>query len=126
MDREEQVDSLKVDELEIVVEEGKSIIVRWLGASLLENPSSQIDPFFEELSKRLQGRGVIVDFLGLERMNSATVLAIINMCRTFDNKNIRTNVQYDESSEWQSVTFEGISTLSRVMKNISVEPKVQK
>ena len=121
--KEEDVDNLKVDELEIVVEEGSPARIKWLGTSQLENPTSQLSPFFEDLAKKLQGGTAIVDFCELERMNSATVLAIINLCRTFDNKEIQTQVRYDKSSDWQAVTFEGISTLSRVMKHITVEPK---
>ena len=118
------MDSLKVDELEIVFEEGSPAIIKWLGISQLEDPASLINPFFEELSKRLQGKKAIVDFSELERMNSATVLVIVNLCRTFDKRNIQISVQYNKASDWQSVTFEGISTLSNVIKNLTVEPKL--
>jgi hypothetical protein len=123
--KEEYVNSLKVDELIIVVEGKNPTRIKWLGASQLENPTSEISPFFEELAKRLQGDKVVVDFCNLERMNSATVLAIVNLCRTFDKNTIQTEIQYDKSIDWQSVTFEGISTLSKVMTNVTVEPKAQ-
>ena len=110
-----------LDDFEIVVATGTPTLVTWRGVSQFKDPSSILRPFVEELSDKLEGKSVIVDFTELEYMSSSTVPSIIYMCKIFDRKNIDTVVRYNKSSVWQTATFKGLKTLSGSLKRLKVE-----
>lgn len=115
------MDSYKVDELEIEVVRGNPTIIKWRGVSQGINPGSSINPFFDILVRKLKDEEVVVDFCELEYMNSSTVPPIVNLCKLFDAKKIITTIRYSAASSWQPAIFKGLVTLSRILKNITVE-----
>lgn len=116
------MDNYRVDELEINVTRGNPILIKWRGVSQSINPGLTINPFFDILARTVKDEEVVVDFTELEYMNSSTVPPIVSLCKLFNDKNIKTVIKYDKSSKWQPAIFKGLITLSRILKNISVEP----
>ena len=115
------MESLQQDELLIAITEGNPLIIKWTGVCQDKNPGASINPYFDKIAAELGPDPVIVSFTELDYMNSSTISPIIYMCKLLDKKNIKTVLQYNKASDWQHAVFKGLNTLSRMMKNITVE-----
>ena len=58
--------------------------VAWRGVSDSRTPGVFLRPVLRELSEKMKGAEVTVDFTKLEYMNSATVSPLINFVKTLD------------------------------------------
>lgn len=113
--------NLKESNLELILEEGEKNIITWKGKSDARDPSSIINPYFEEIFDRLKGKDVEICFSELEYMNSSTVPPIIQLIKKLEENNINALITYDKDSKWQIASFKALETIVRTMNNIEVK-----
>ena len=103
------MDNLKIDELEIKLENGAKPVMRWLGISNTRNPSAAINPFVDDLLNNISAQEIDIDLRQLEYMNSSTVKAIIHLVKELGKKNIQATIIYNKvsnSSPDHTTTFD--------------------
>jgi hypothetical protein len=98
-------------------------MLTWLGHSDAQNPAQFLTPYFTELINEFKGTEIVADFSKLSYMNSSTVSPIIQFLKMANTKSIKTTVQYDASSTWQSASFKALKAMSMVMKHITIAEK---
>lgn len=115
--------NFKEGNLEIVIEEGSSNKMTWLGNSEDRDPSAFLNPYFDDLISGFKGKDLEIDFIKLEYMNSSTVPPIIQLIKSLNSSAVKTLISYDKDSKWQSASFKALETIARTMDNIEVAGK---
>ena len=112
---------LKEGNLEIKVDEtGGKNLMKWIGKSDERDPSSLLNPYFNNILDNLAGKELEIKFAELEYMNSSTVPPIIQLIKNLNTKSIKTRITYDKNSKWQAASFKALETIVRTMDNIDV------
>src|SRR2546425_588663 len=75
-------------------------IVAWRGVSDSRTPGLFLRPLLRDLTEKMKGAEVTVDFSKLEYMNSATVSPLINFVKSLDGTCKRIVVLFSET-DWQ-------------------------
>jgi hypothetical protein len=94
----------------------------WLGTSDSRDPSEFLEPVFRRALEKLQDCQLIIDFSGLEFMNSSTVSPIIALLKNIDSKGITCSVQFSDV-DWQRTHMRCLRTISRALPHVSVDTK---
>ena len=114
------------DELTLLVEAGPlATTVRWQGISEVQDPETSVGQFLRGLIPKLSGHKLVMDFLALEYMNSATVQPLLRMLRALNDNQIPTEIVYDSDVDWQRVSFRLIKTVSSTLPHIRVMEKLE-
>lgn len=95
----------------------------WTGLSVEREPALFLNPYLDKVAEELKGGEIIVEFQSLEYMTSSTVPPIIHFIKKLDINGIKTIINYDKSSKWQTASFKALETISLTMHNIKVEGK---
>lgn len=112
------------DELTLLVEAGPlATTVSWQGSSEVQDPENSVGKFLRGLIPQLSGHKLIMNFLALEYMNSATVQPLLRMLRALNENQIPTEIVYDAAIDWQRVSFRLIKTVSATLSYIRVMEK---
>jgi len=93
--------------------------VTWCGVSDSRTPAIFLRPILRELSERMKGVEVTVDFSKLEYMNSATVSPLINFVKTLDVSCKRTIVLFS-ASDWQRTHLQCMRAIATTLRNTQV------
>lgn len=93
--------------------------VTWCGISDSRTPGLFLRPILRELSEKMKGAEVTVDFSKLEYMNSATVSPLINFVKTLDGTCARTLVLFAET-DWQRTHLQCMRAIATTLKNTQV------
>ena len=93
--------------------------VTWCGISDSRTPGLFLRPILRELSEKLKGVEVTVDFSKLEYMNSATVSPLINFVKTLDGSCTRTVVLFAET-DWQRTHLQCMRAIATTLRNTQV------
>jgi hypothetical protein len=93
--------------------------VTWCGVSDSRTPGVFLRPVLRELSEKLKGAEVTVDFSKLEYMNSATVSPLINFVKALDGTCSRTLVLFSET-DWQRTHLQCMRAIAITLKNTQV------
>jgi len=93
--------------------------VTWCGISDSRTPGLFLRPILRELSEKLKGVEVTVDFSKLEYMNSATVSPLINFVKTLDGSCTRTVVLFAET-DWQRTHLQCMRAIATTLGNTQV------
>ena len=97
-------------------------IVEWKGVSDSRDPAAFLTPYLARLLPRLPNASVVIDFTGLEYMNSATVSPIIRFIRDLDNAAEDVLVQFSDV-DWQLTHLRCMKAIARTLKRVRVEGK---
>lgn len=101
--------------------QGKGTVV-WAGISDSRNPTTFLNPILREVTDRMKGADVTLDFTKLEYMNSATVSPLLNFVKTLDEKGSRVLVVFSEI-DWQRTHLQCMRAIARTLRNVSVESR---
>src|SRR5262245_47821814 len=74
--------------------------VAWSGVSDSRTPGIFLRPVLRDLSEKMRGAEVTVDFTRLEYMNSATVSPLINFVKALDGRSEERRVGKECRSRW--------------------------
>jgi hypothetical protein len=93
--------------------------VAWCGISDSRTPGIFLRPVLRELSEKMKGAEVTVDFTKLEYMNSATVSPLINFVKALDGGCTRTLVLFSET-DWQRTHLQCMRAIATTLRNTQV------
>lgn len=112
--------NLKENDFEIILTEGETNILTWLGKSDARDPSSIINPYIRSIFDRLKGKALEIKFERLQYMNSSTVPPIIQLIKILEENGVQSTITYSKNSKWQLASFKALETIVRTMDNVSV------
>src|SRR3954467_6967717 len=93
--------------------------VAWSGISDSRPPAVFLKPVLRDLSEKMKGAEVTVDFTKLEYMNSATVSPLINFVKTLDGTCTRILGLFPET-DWQRTHLQCIRAIATALRNVAV------
>ena len=99
-------------------EAGVSIVFH--GRSDRRDPSEIIKPWSEKLLPSLSGQEVLVDFRGLEYMNSSSFMPIFQLLRSARELATSVHVLYNGEANWQRLSFSSLEAISKAWPNLKV------
>ena len=94
--------------------------VAWCGVSDSRTPGIFLRPVLRDLSEKMKGAEVTVDFTKLEYMNSATVSPLINFVKTLDGICTRILVLFSET-DWQRTHLQCMRAIATTLRHVAVE-----
>jgi|GEM_PF-801232 len=94
----------------------------WLGISDSREPSDFLEPVFRRALEKLRDCRLVIDFSGLEFMNSSTVSPIIALLKSIDSRGITCNVQFSDV-DWQRTHMRCLRTIARALPHVTVDTK---
>ena len=94
--------------------------VAWCGVSDSRTPSLFLRPVLRDLSEKMKGAEVTVDFTKLEYMNSATVSPLINFVKGLDGICTSILVLFSET-EWQRTHLQCMRAIATTLRHVVVE-----
>ena len=117
------MDELIQDELTIQCKDDdeRTIELKWHGKSTHIQPSSILEPYFNEVYEEIDNRTLIINFTDLEFMNSSTFIPILVFLKKLGVNKVKTEMIYDGSSQWQTSSFKAISTVCQAFPTLSIE-----
>lgn len=110
-------DALRIDIRRSAVD----IELKWHGQSTSRRPGDALSPFFGEVLTQTAGRKLVVDFRGLEFMNSSTVRPIIDFLDKARNVAPAIEVRYHSTVTWQRLSFKVVEALAKQWANVTFE-----
>lgn len=96
--------------------------IAWLGVSDARNPQEFLGPVIQELSEKLQGVPITVDFSRLEYMNSATVAPMVSMVRALDASGQPVLIRFSKDG-WQRTHLKCMTAIARTLQSVTVEAR---
>lgn len=102
---------------------GGSARVSWAGVSDSRTPGTFLRPVLSDLSEKLKGAEVTVDFSKLEYMNSATVSPLINFVKSLDSGCPRIVVLFSDV-DWQRTHLQCMRAIASTLRNVVVDSTV--
>lgn len=115
------MDNYKNDSMEILFESGDLNKLIWKGKSVDRDPASTLKPYLDEMSEKIKGGAIEINFTELEYMNSSTVPPIIQLAKKLNTDGTETKILYNSSSPWQSASFKALETIILRMDNVSIK-----
>jgi hypothetical protein len=94
--------------------------VAWSGISDSRTPGIFLRPVLRDLSEKMKGAEVVVDFSKLEYMNSATVSPLINFVKVLDGICTRILVLFSET-DWQRTHLQCMRAIATTLHHVAVE-----
>ena len=94
--------------------------VAWRGVSDSRTPGLFLRPVLRDISEKLKGAEVTVDFTRLEYMNSATVSPLINFVKTLDGICSRILVLFSET-DWQRTHLQCMRAIATTLRHVAVQ-----
>ena len=94
--------------------------VAWCGVSDSRTPALFLRPVLRDLTEKMKGAEVTVDFTKLEYMNSATVSPLINFVKTLDVSCTRILVLFSQT-DWQRTHLQCMRAIATTLRHTSVE-----
>ena len=94
--------------------------VAWTGVSDSRTPGNFLKPVLRDLTEKMKGAEVTVDFSRLEYMNSATVAPVINFVKTLDAACTRILVLFSET-DWQRTHLQCMRAIATTLRHVAVQ-----
>ena len=94
--------------------------VAWRGTSDSRTPGIFLRPVLRDLSEKMKGAEVTVDFTKLEYMNSATVSPLINFVKTLDGACTSILVLFSET-DWQRTHLQCMRAIATTLRHVAVQ-----
>jgi hypothetical protein len=110
------------DLLKIEVDEKKdSIILKWTGKSTAREPGNFIIPILTDAMKKAGEKiPVILDFSGLEYMNSSTMTPVSKILEKAKSGESRIIIHYRKEVNWQELNFSALKIFETKDKRIEI------
>ena len=96
--------------------------VAWSGVSDSRTPGIFLRPVLRDLTEKMKGAEVTVDFTKLEYMNSATVSPLINFVKTLDGACSRILVLFSET-DWQRTHLQCMRAIATTLRHVMVQSR---
>jgi hypothetical protein len=94
--------------------------VAWRGVSDSRTPGLFLRPVLRDLSEKMKGAEVTVDFTKLEYMNSATVSPLINFVKTLDGACTSILVLFAQT-DWQRTHLQCMRAIATTLRHVMVD-----
>ena len=94
--------------------------VAWSGISDSRTPGIFLRPVLRDLTEKMKGAEVTVDFTKLEYMNSATVSPLINFVKTLDGSCTRILVLFAQT-DWQRTHLQCMRAIATTLRHVMVD-----
>ena len=108
-------------ELDIkIIKKNSEITMKWLGKSRDKEVSIMLNDYLKEAAKELTNESIIIDLLELQSISSSTFIPIVDFINKLERANIKGQLIFNKSSQWQSAIFKMIENVTKNHKNISV------
>lgn len=110
--------------LRMKIERGRDLIViTWLGRSVDREPGRFITPILARALKEGSGAGkqIVMDFRGLEYMNSSTITPVIKALDRAKRGEVKMVVLYDRSLKWQDLNFSALRIFETGDKRVEIK-----
>jgi hypothetical protein len=97
----------------------------WLGKSNDREPGHFLVPVLTEALERARAAGVrlVMDFTGLEYMNSSTFTPVVKALDESRRHNVGVVLEYSLSRKWQALSFSALRTFETLDGRIKVNGK---
>ena len=82
-----------------------------------------MEPWFQELLPLLINQRVHVDFCAFDYMNSSSFMPIFQFLQEAARTATELKVTYDDSKDWQRLSFSSLNALASGWKNFSIEAR---
>jgi anti-anti-sigma regulatory factor len=99
---------------------GNVATMTWLGTSDSREPSEFLDPVFRRVLGEIRDCELVIDFSGLEFMNSSTVSPIIALLKRVNSQGVKCSVQFSDV-DWQRTHMRCLQTIARVLPHVTVD-----
>lgn len=93
----------------------------WHGECDFRNPSEALGPTLRGVLPELRERRLVLDFRGLNFMNSSSVSPILMFIKAACSRGIPVHLVYNVNLSWQRTTASSMRALSRSLRNLTVE-----
>lgn len=95
----------------------------FFGRSDQRQPATIMNPWFEDLLPMLTNQHVHVDFCPFEYMNSSSFMPIFQFLQEAANSATALLVTYDNSKDWQRLSFSSLTALASGWNNFTIEAR---
>jgi hypothetical protein len=104
---------------------GGELRLAWLGRSADREPGRFLVPVLAEAMERAraEARPLVLDFAGLEYMNSSTFTPVVKCLDDSRRLGIPVVLEYSLSRKWQSLSFSALRTFETLDGRIKVRGK---
>jgi hypothetical protein len=107
------MESLQAGDLTInvvSVDDPPTIQLHWLGMSNERQPEKILGPYFASMldAATVQQRTLELHFEKIERFNSSTIMAIIQLIQEARHRGVRLAMMYDPGRKWQRLSFDAL------------------
>lgn len=93
----------------------------WRGECDFRDPTEALGPTLRGVLPELRDRRLVLDFRGLNFMNSSSVSPILMFIKAACSRGIPVHLIYNVNLSWQRTTASSMRALSRSLRNLSVE-----
>jgi hypothetical protein len=102
--------------------EADAVRVAWTGRSTARDPVSFIGPVLSGVLSRCveAGEQLVLDFQGLEYMNSSTITPVIRILHEAKKGSARVLVLYQRAAKWQELSFSALTMFETPDKRIEI------
>lgn len=106
-----------------VSEDQENYNVVWTGKSIDRKPSVFITPILISVLKRSidHDKRMILDFCGIEYMNSSTITPIIKILERAKRSKVAVTVKYLGDLKWQNLIFSALEIFQTKDKRIEIQ-----
>jgi hypothetical protein len=94
--------------------------IAWQGVSDSQTPGIFLRTVLRDMSEKMKGAEVTVDFTKLEYMNAATVAPLINFVKTLDGACSRILVVFSQA-DWQRTHMQCMRAIATTLRHTAVE-----
>jgi hypothetical protein len=102
--------------------EDAAIRIVWTGRSTARDPVAFIGPVLSEALARSaeSGHELVLDFRGLEYMNSSTITPVIRILNEAKKGRSKLVVVYQRAAKWQELSFSALTIFETEDKRIEI------
>ncbi len=106
----------------IVEDDGTCVTVRFLGKSMLRDPTDFVMPILAETlaDARNAGKRIVMDFRDLAYMSSSTLTPVIKILEQARIGQGQVTVEYRKSLRWQDVSFSALGIFETRDRRIEI------
>jgi hypothetical protein len=113
----------RLGQLEVSVAEPAEgpLCMTFRGESDSSDAAALLRTLFDSYFERACQRGLTLDFMQLEYMNSSTFPPIVELIRRLHERNAPITILYSKDKAWQRTPFKALSSIAAVYRNLTVK-----
>lgn len=107
-----------------VVEQAQGpLLMQFRGESDSSDAAELLRRLFDDHFELACQRGLTLDFMQLEYMNSSTFPPIVELIRRLHDRSVPISILYSKDKAWQRTPFKALSSIAAVYQNLSVQAR---